>query len=73
MKVPWRLTHCGTTGIMSAHTRGQALFRLFRELKDLGYNPMLRDIKCRRAHEHDGWAELDGSGACWEERYLPCK
>jgi len=73
VKKAWRLTHCGTTGIMAAHTRGQAIFRLFHELKDLGSKPRLRDIKCRRAHEHDEWAEVDESRACWDERYLPCK
>jgi hypothetical protein len=73
MKKAWRATWVGGAGIASAETRGQAVFRLFHELKEHGYKPKLGEIKCRRAPEHDGWAELDNTGSFWDERYLPCK
>jgi hypothetical protein len=71
MKRAFRLTAYGNSGIMAAESCGQAKFRLFRELKDNGYRPTVSAIRCRRAPEHDAWAEVDETGVCWAEQYLP--
>ena len=66
MKKAFALTAYNTTGIMAAETHGQAKFRLFRELKDIGYRPTPSAIRCRRAPEHDEWAAVDDTGVCWD-------
>ena len=71
MKKAFALTFGVTTGIMAAETHGQAKFRLFRELKDIGYRPTVSAIRCRRAPEHDAWAEQDSTGICWDAQFLP--
>ena len=71
MKRAWRVTWDHQSGVTAASTRGQAIFRLFSELKSLGYRPKLGEIKCRRAPEWDAWALVNESCCVWDEQYLP--
>jgi len=73
MKRAYRVTAYGESGIIAAETPGQAKFRVFRVCRDLGFlGPNeLGEVKVRRAPEHDGWAELDSTGVCWQESLLP--
>lgn len=70
MKRAFRLTAYGISGIMAAQSRGQAKFRLFRTLQELGYKPSPSNIRCRREGKYDSWAELDSTGACWNEAMI---
>jgi len=73
MKRAYRVTAYGETGIIAAQTPGQAKFNLLRTLRSLGVcGPEgIRVIRVRRAPEHDEWAEVDSTGTCWTECYLP--
>lgn len=73
MKRAFRLTAYDEYGIMAAESRGQAKFRLLRELRNLGYDAKLSDIRVQRAPEHDSWAQTDSTGVCWSEQYLPVR
>ena len=70
MKRAYRVTVYGVSGIIAAETPGQARFHVFRTL-DLRGSKGLSEIKVRRAPEHDEWAAVDSTGACWGECYLP--
>lgn len=71
MKRAYRTEWRGVVSIVSAETRGQAIHRTLRSARGAGYTPRWQAITARRAPEHDGWAEVDASEACWGEAYLP--
>lgn len=71
MKRAWRVRLVGVETIVAATTRGRAIALTVRSAQDANYACRFPDAKCRRAPEHDGWAALDASNACWQEQYLP--
>jgi hypothetical protein len=67
----WRTTACGIESIVAAETRNQARSRTARSAFDANFQVRFTEVKARRAPEHDAWAEMDASNACWEESLLP--
>jgi len=71
MKKAWRVNLCGVDSIVAAETRGQAVQRTISSAREVGYKPKWTDARCVREPKHDGWAEVDASGGCWNESNLP--
>lgn len=72
MKKAWRIRTSGfPDGVVAAETRGQAIAKAFQACGEVGYNTAWKDHKATRAPEFDKWAELDETGACWDEKLLP--
>jgi hypothetical protein len=71
VKVAWRVSLLGETSLVAAEKRSRAVYRTVRSCRDAGYSADWREARATRAPEYDHWAEVDSSGACWDERYLP--
>jgi hypothetical protein len=59
MRKAWRVVWDAIpdgAGIYCAPTRGEALARAYRTLREYGYELRRRDLQCRRAPEYDAWA-----------------
>lgn len=67
----YRTTLIGLVSIVAARTPAQAKHRTLRSAHEAGYySCRYTDVRCVRAPEFDQWAELDGSGACWDASRL---
>lgn len=71
LKRAYRTTVAGVTSVVAAETRGRAIARTLYAAIDAGYRVSFPEVKATRAPEHDGWAEQDATGACWNEELLP--
>lgn len=71
MNRAWRTTACGIESIVAAETRNQARSRTARSAFDANFQVKFTEVTARRAPEHDAWAEIDASNACWDETLLP--
>jgi len=70
MKQAWRTTAMGIISIVAAETRGKAIAITMRSARSVGYLVKFHDVKAVRAPEYNAWAEVDASGACWDEKLL---
>lgn len=71
MKRAWRVSFNGAEGIVAATSRGKAHARAFASALEVFNKPQWKNIKTRRAPEHDEWAALDETGTLWGEEFLP--
>ncbi len=71
MKRAYRTTFGGITSIVAAESRGKAIAATANAATDAGYRVSFPEVKATRAPEHDAWAALDTTWACWDETLLP--
>jgi hypothetical protein len=70
-KRAYRTVLWGFASIVSARSRGQAIARTLAAYRETLRTAEWKDVKCRRAPEFDGWAELDESGSPWDAAARP--
>ena len=71
MKLAYRTSLIGITSIVAAETRAKAKAITLRCCIDAGYRAKFVGVRAVRAPEHDGWAAIDETRHCWEEKLLP--
>lgn len=70
-KRAYRTVWDGTASVVAARSRGQAVARTLAQIREAGYRATFTAVRAVRVPEFDGWAEVDESGVCWDEKYLP--